>query len=104
MSGNYCLPIPRGIDSKQYLAKHSLLSKITLTSDMTEKQIFTEISSVFNDSFGGCENFKFLILQSTGGLSKSLMIPKSVTIISGLQAVLLEKMPKCPFTYWHKSL
>ena len=43
---------------------------------MTEMQIFNEISSVFNDSFGGRENFRFLILQSTGGFSKSLMIPK----------------------------
>ena len=75
MSGN-CIPIPRGIDSRQYLAKHSLLGKITLTSDMTEMQIFNEIYSVFNDSFGGRENFKFLILQSTGGFSKSLTIPR----------------------------
>ena len=67
MSGN-CLPIPRGNESRQYLARHGLLGKITLTSNMTEIQIFKEISSVFTDSFGGRENFRFLILQSTGGV------------------------------------
>ena len=75
MSGN-CLPIPRGNESRQYLARHGLLGKITLTSNMTEIQIFKEISSVFTDSFGGRENFRFLILQPTGGFSKSLTVPR----------------------------
>ena len=57
-------------------------------------QIFNEMSSVFNDSFDGRENFKFLILQSTGGFSKSLTIPKVSNQISGWQAVLREKIPK----------
>ena len=103
MSGN-CLPIPRGNESRQYLARHGLLGKIILTSDMTELQIFKEVSSVFNDSFGGRENFRFLILQSTGGFSKSQQYQKSVANISGQQAVLLGKMPKYQFIYWHKSL
>lgn len=75
MSGN-CLPIPRGNESRQYLARHGLLGKITLTSSMTETEIFKEVSSVFTESFGGRENFRFLILQPTGGFSKSLTIPR----------------------------
>ena len=75
MCGN-CLPIPRGNKCRQYLAKHGLLGKITLTSDMTENEIFEEVSSVFTDSFGGRADFKFQILQPTGGFSKSLTVPK----------------------------
>jgi len=75
MTGN-CIPIPRGNQSRQYLAKHGLLGKIKLTSEMNEIQIFTEISSVFKDSFGDSENFKFVILQPTGGFCKSLTIPQ----------------------------
>ena len=75
MSGN-CLPIPRGSGSRQYLARHGLLGKITLTSEMTKVEIFKEISSVFAESFGGRDDFKFSILQSTGGFCKSLTIPR----------------------------
>jgi len=74
MSGN-CLPIPRGKKARQYLARHGLLGKITLTSDMTESQIMSEICSVFNDSFGR-DGLRFTILQPTGGFSKSLTIPQ----------------------------
>lgn len=70
------MPIPRGSQSRQYLAKHGLLGKITLTSDMNEPEIFNEISSVFRDAIGEFEDFKFTILQPTGGFSKSLTIPK----------------------------
>ena len=66
--------VPQGNKSRQYLPRHGLLGKITLASDMTEVQIFKEVSSVFNDSFGSRENFRFLILQPTGEFSKSLTI------------------------------
>ena len=88
MSGN-CIPISHGNHSRECLAKYLLLGKITLTSDMTEMQIFNEISSVFKNSFGGHENFKFLILQSTANHRKS------VTNISGWEAVFL-KIAKIP--------
>ena len=103
MSGN-CLPIPRGNESKQYLARHGLLGNITLTSDMTEVQIFNEVSSVFNDSFGGQEIFRFLILQPTGGFSKSLPIPRISSQYKWSASSVAGKMPKYQFIYWHKSL
>ena len=74
MTGN-CIPIPRGDRHRQYLAKHGLMGKIKLSSDMDELKIFREICSVFSDSFGH-DDFRLQILQPIGGFSKALTIPQ----------------------------
>jgi len=71
-----CVSIPRGKKFKDYLAKHGLSGKIKLTSDMTESQIFAEISSVFKETTNS-GTLKFSILQSTGSSGKSLTIPRT---------------------------
>ena len=52
-----------------------LVGRICLTSDMSEDDIFKEIRSVFRGPMEDNEYFKFNILQSTGGSSKTLVVP-----------------------------
>ena len=66
--------IPRG-KVRAKLASMGLAGKIRLNSEMSEKEIFAEIRSVFSVAMGNDENFPFEILQSAGGGSKSLVIP-----------------------------
>ena len=94
MSGN-CVPIPRGTKVRQILARHGLLGKITLTSDMEESQIMSEISSVFEDCFGK-EGFRFSILQPTGGFSKSLTIPRVGSLYKWSASSVAGKNSKVP--------
>ena len=69
------ISIPRGAPTRNYLAKHGLIGKIRLSSEMMEEEIFKEIYSVFADAMNGNPRFDFSILQQAGGTSKSLVIP-----------------------------
>ena len=42
---------------------------------MTEDEIMTEIRSVFSDAMGGDRAFRFNIMQSSGGGSKTISAP-----------------------------
>ena len=66
------IKIPRGTFVREYLAGNGLIGKIRLSSNMTEKDIFQEIRSVFKDAMN---NNMFSVLQQTGGACKSLTIP-----------------------------
>ena len=73
MTGNR-IPIQRGDHYRQHLAKHGLGSKIMLSSDIDEFQnICRNMMFFFSNSFGH-KNFRFQILQPTGGFNKSLTI------------------------------
>ena len=66
------IPIPRS--ERDTLAANSLIGKITLDSSMTEDEIFDEIRDIFQGPMKNNE-FKFDILHTTGGGSKTLVIP-----------------------------
>ena len=70
------IDIPRKKHIRHYLAVNKLVGKIQLNSNMTESDIFNEIRSVFRVPMGYSEYFRFKILQSSGGDSRSLIIPE----------------------------
>lgn len=72
---NGSIKIPRGQKSREFLARNGLIGKISLSSNMNEEEIMTEISSVFAAKMGSDSNFPFTILQPAGGASRSLVIP-----------------------------
>ena len=63
--------IPRNRDA---LSEAGLVGKVTLSSNMTEDELFGKIRSVFRGPMGGNEDFPFLVLQPTGGSSRSLTL------------------------------
>ena len=67
--------IPRKKSLLDYLAMNKLVGKIRLTSDMSEGAIFREIRSVFEGPMAGNLLFRFKILQTCGGGSKTLSAP-----------------------------
>lgn len=70
------IQIPRKRADRHFLAVNKLVGKIQLNSCMTESDIFDEIRSVFAGPMAGNEIFVFKILQSSGGDSRSLMVPE----------------------------
>ncbi len=68
--------LPRKKEDRQFLVTNKLIGKIQLKSDMKEKEIFKEIRSVFRTPMGFDDEFEFIILQSTGGETKGLMVPE----------------------------
>lgn len=74
-SGNNVVKIPRKKDSREYLASNGLVGKIRLKSSMNEDEIMREIRSVFATPMMDDSEFKFSILQPSGGGSKSLTVP-----------------------------
>ena len=60
---------------REELASNGLIGKIRLYSSMTESEIFDEIRSVFRGPMSDNIDFRFTILQSAGGGSKSLIVP-----------------------------
>ncbi len=68
--------IPRKKHIRHFLAVNKLVGKIQLNSNMDESEIFNEVRSVFRVPMGYCDNFKFKILQSSGGDSRSLIFPE----------------------------
>ena len=69
------LKVPRGKEIREYLAANGLIGKIRLRSNMTEKEIMEEIRSVFSEPMNQDSKFQFLILQTSGGGSKTLTSP-----------------------------
>ena len=69
------IKIPRKSSEREYLAQNGLIGKIRLSSDMSEREIFQEIRSVFNVPMGDDPDFEFKLLQIAGGSCKSLSIP-----------------------------
>lgn len=70
------IPIPRRKIDRQFLIANKLIGKVQLTSDMDEYDIFQEIRSVFRTPMGYNDRFRFAVLQTSGGDSKSLMVPE----------------------------
>ena len=77
-----CLPNSMLADNKvaipryrEELASNGLIAKIRLYSSMSESKIFDEIRSVFRGPMSDKGDFRFTILQPTGGGSKSLIVP-----------------------------
>ena len=68
------ITIPRG-QIRSSLATRGLSGKLRLNTNMTEEEIFSEIRSVFSKVMNNDEKFKFEILQSAGGGTKTLMVP-----------------------------
>lgn len=88
------IAIPRG--DRDALGAKSLISKITLNSSMSQEEIFHEICAVFKKPMRNNNNFKFTILQPTGGGSKSLTIPALSESFVWTAASLAGKNAKCP--------
>ena len=57
------------------LAKMGLQGKVTLTSQMTEEDIRSEIRSAFNNAMGNDSSFPFTFLQTSGCGAKTLAAP-----------------------------
>lgn len=68
------LSYPRGRYGAE-LGRQGLVGKLHLTSSMSEKDVESEIRSVFKEPMKGNPNFPFSFLQSTGAGSKLLTIP-----------------------------
>ena len=69
------VPIPRSVKKRTFLCANGLVGKIRLSSEMSEKQIMSEIRSVFEKPFGYDNKFHFDILQTGGNAMKSLVVP-----------------------------
>ena len=68
------ITIPRG-KQRIRLAELGLQGKVTLNSDMSEEDIFTEIRSAFADAMGHDPCFPFKFLQVSGSGTKTLAVP-----------------------------
>ena len=88
--------IPRKQDIRDFLASNKLSGKIRLTSAMTEDEIMNEIRSVFEGPMMFNDNFKFQILQSSGGNSKSLAVPVQSSSFKWTASSIAGKNAKVP--------
>lgn len=70
------ISIPKKKNVRHFLAANKLVGKIQLRSNMDETEIFQEIRSVFHVPMRYSEDFNFKILQSSGGDSRSLIVPE----------------------------
>jgi len=68
------IKIPRRSEDREFLAKNGLIGKIRLSSDMCQREIELEITSVFKEAMKDDILFRFNILQSAGGKSRQLII------------------------------
>ena len=59
----------------EFLASNNLIGKIRLDSSMREEDIMQEITSVFSLPMDKDPLFRFQVLHTSGGGSKSLSIP-----------------------------
>ena len=60
----------RGQASRDSLAANGLIGRISLSSDMTEEEIFDEIRCVFSSPMEQDTDFPVTIFQMSGGCSK----------------------------------
>lgn len=91
-SGNV-IRIPR---SRESLYEAGLVGRIRLTSDMSEDEIYDEIRSVFDGPMRGNRNFKFNILQGTGGSTKTLVVPSLSSSYKWTASAVAPKNVKTP--------
>lgn len=96
MRGEGNIKIPRSRCAREMLAKNGLIGKVTLTSDMDEDKIHSDIFSVFQKAMRKDPVFPFTILQPAGGTSKSLMIPSLSTSYRWTASVVAGKNAKLP--------
>ncbi len=81
LSSFYCadgattIKIPRKGSDREFLAKNGMIGKIRFSSDMSERDIFEDIRSVFSRPMNEDHDFQFKILLIAGGSCKSLSIP-----------------------------
>lgn len=68
------ISIPRG-KQRIKLAELGLQGKVTLSSDMAEEAIFSEIRSAFTEAMGHDPSFPFTFLQISGSGTKTLAVP-----------------------------
>ena len=100
------IPIPRG-DARRQLCESSLLGKVTFSSDMSPTEIRQEICCIFSevielssDAAGSSCIFPFTYLQSSGGGTKSLCIPKeSKSFVWNAQQVAALGRNSCIYIY-----
>ena len=85
---SHVVRIPR---SREALYEEGLVGRIRLTSEMSQDDIFTEIRSVFKGPMGN--NDEFDVLQSTGGGSKSLVVPALSSSYQWTASALAPKTP-----------
>ena len=78
------------------LSEAGLVGKVTLSSNMTKDELFGEIRSVFRGPMGGNEDFPFLVLQPTGGTSRSLTIPAVSSTYKWTTGAIISKSTKTP--------
>ena len=69
------ITIPRQKEKWEFLACNKLFGKIQLSSAMSEDKIYKAIRSIFSGPMDNDPLFRFEILQSSGGRSKSLNVP-----------------------------
>ena len=70
------IAIPRA-KQRIKLAELRLQGKVTLGSQMSEEDIFSEIRSAFSEAMGNDPCFPFKFLQVSGGGTKTLAVPQS---------------------------
>ena len=90
------IKIPRGVEVREFLGKNGLIGKVCLASSMNEDELFDEIQSVFRVPMGHDPQFRFKVLQPTGGTSKSLTIPSLSASYHWTASALAGKNSKVP--------
>ena len=83
-SGKKRIRIPR-VEFSEYLSANSLPGKITLHSNMTQQDIFDDISDIFRKPMKNKKDFDFTVSQPAGGGSKILTILVIQDHLNGLQ-------------------
>ncbi len=101
-----CLPmryLPKSLKSnvkipkdRSELSRCGLIGKITLSSNMTQEEIFNEIRSVFRTAMGENKEFSFDVLQLTGGKSKDLTVPALSPSYNWTASSIVPKSAKVP--------
>jgi len=74
--GGSLIDIPKKNSTRQFLARNKLMGKIHLDSSMSQQEIFSEIRSSFRYPMNDYDEFRFRLLQPSGGEARCLMIPE----------------------------
>lgn len=83
-------------DDQKFLVANKLIGKVRLRSDMEQDEIFDEIRSIFKSPMSYNDNFRFIILQKSGGDLKGLMIPELSTSYRWTATAIAGKNAKVP--------
>ena len=96
LSNEGLIKIPRKKSTREYLIINQLVGNIRLRSDMSEDDIMTEIRSVFSWAMNEDSLFRFKILQSSGGGSKSLSVRQVSSSYQWTASTVAGKQSKSP--------